>query len=414
MDIFLVGGAVRDQLLGVEVLDRDWVVVGGTPEQMTKLGYKPVGKDFPVFIDPKSGEEYALARTERKTDRGYKGFSFNTSADITLEEDLKRRDLTINAIAKDSNGELIDPFLGQSDIKHKILRHVSEAFIEDPVRVLRVARFAARFDFSVAPETMSLMKQMVENGEVDALVAERVWGEFNKALKAGYPSRFIDVLKECGALKKVLPEIDALFGIPQHKEYHPEIDTGIHTIMVLQQAAKLTDNAIVRFAALVHDLGKAKTPKHKWPSHYGHEKLGVDTIQTLCSRLRIPNKYKELACIVSEYHLHMHRLNELKASTILKLLELTGSLRNSERAEQFVLACEADARGRTGLEERDYPQKAQFFDYLAAANSVDTTNIAKKIESDSTEHHHGEKIKAAISSARLQAIELSRKTRNSN
>jgi tRNA nucleotidyltransferase (CCA-adding enzyme) len=402
MKTYLVGGAVRDHILGLDVVDRDWVVVGATPEEMADLGYKPVGKDFPVFIKPESGEEYALARTERKTAKGYQGFAFNTSADITLEDDLERRDLTINAIAKSSSGEITDPFNGIADIEAGILRHVSDAFLEDPVRILRVARFAARFDFAVAPETMTLMKAMVSNGEVDALVAERVWGEFHKALKTNHPARFIEILRECGALSVVLPEIDVLFGIPQRKEYHPEIDTGIHTLMVLEQASKLSAEPLVRFAALVHDLGKAKTPQENWPAHHGHENLGVPVIKDLCNRLRVPSKFNDLACVVSQYHLHMHKLDELKNSTILKLLESTGSLRNPERAEHFTLACEADARGRTGLEDREYPQKQQFQRYLDAANSVNSGEIAKTAGS-------GEAIKNAIARARQKAIAECRK-----
>lgn len=402
METFLVGGAVRDHLLGLKIIDRDWVVVGGTPEQMTNMGFKPVGKDFPVFIKPGSGEEYALARTERKTAKGYQGFAFNTSPNITLEEDLERRDLTINAMAQAPDGSIIDPFNGQTDLKAKTLRHVSDAFIEDPVRILRIARFAARFDFEVADETMQLMKSMVENGEVDALVAERVWAEFHKALSTERPRKFIEVLYDCGALARILPEVHALFGIPQPEQHHPEIDTGIHTLMVLEQACILSSDPIVRFAALMHDLGKAKTPKDEWPRHIGHEQLGVAVIHGLCQRLRVPTKFRELACIVSEYHLKMHRLSELKNTTILKLLESTGSLRNEERAKHFVFACEADAKGRTGLENRDYPQRDLFFSYLAAANSVDSQAIAKQFD-------NGAAIKDAIRRARIQAIAVIKK-----
>ncbi|MGH1428214.1 MAG: multifunctional CCA addition/repair protein [Arenicella sp.] len=397
MKTYLVGGAVRDKLLQLDVVDRDWVVVGTTPEQMIELGYKPVGKDFPVFIKPQSGEEYALARTERKTAKGYQGFSFNTSPDITLEDDLARRDLTINAIAESSKGELIDPFNGQADLKSGVLRHVSDAFLEDPVRILRVARFAARFNFRIADETMLLMQTMVSNGEVDSLVAERVWGEFHKALSTNHPARFIQTLRDCGALAKILPEIDVLFGIPQRKEYHPEIDTGIHTLMVLEQAAKLTNEPIVRFAALLHDLGKAKTPEDKWPTHHGHEKLGVPVIKSLCQRLRVPSKFRELAAIVSEYHLNMHRIDELKDATVLKMLESTGSLRSPERAIHFTQACEADARGRTGLENRDYPQSQHFLQLVEAANSINSADIAKTANS-------GEAIKQAIRKSRIYAI----------
>ena len=397
MKTFLVGGAVRDKLLGLEIIDRDWVVVGSTPQQMTAMGFKPVGKDFPVFIKPSSGEEYALARTERKTAKGYQGFAFNTSPDITLEDDLARRDLTINAMAQAEDGSIIDPFNGQADLKSKILRHVSDAFVEDPVRILRVARFAARFGFTVAKETMKIMKIMVKNGEVDALIAERVWAEFHKALLCESPRRFVEALLECGALERILPEIHALFGIPQPEQHHPEIDTGIHTLMVLDQACQLSSEPIVRFAALMHDLGKAKTPKEKCPQHIGHEQLGVPVIQELCQRLRVPTKFRELACIVSENHLKMHRLNELKSTTVLKLLESTGSLRDEQRAKHFVLVCESDAKGRTGFENRDYQQKELFLNYLAAANSVDSQAIAKQ-------HSNGPAIKEAIRRSRLQAI----------
>ena len=377
-------------------------MVGGTPEQMTKAGYKAVGKDFPVFIKPDTGEEYALARTERKTAKGYQGFAFNTSPDITLEDDLARRDLTINAMAHAKDGNIIDPFNGQADLKSKTLRHVSNAFAEDPVRILRVARFAARFDFTVAEETMQLMKTMVKSGEVDALIAERVWAEFHKALHSDKPRKFIEILYDCGALERILPEIHALFGIPQPKQHHPEIDTGIHTLMVLEQASKLSPEPVVRFAALLHDLGKAKTPKTQWPKHIGHEQLGVPVIQQLCKRLHVPTKFRELACIVSENHLKMHRLNELKGSTVLKLLESTGSLRNEQRAKHFVLVCEADAKGRTGFENRDYPQRELFFNYLKAANSVDSQAIAKQ-------HDNGTAIKEAIRKKRIALINAIKK-----
>ena len=399
MKKYLVGGAVRDRLLGLEVKDRDWVVIGSTPEEMVDAGYIPVGKDFPVFIEPDSGEEYALARTERKTAKGYQGFAFSTSPDITLEDDLLRRDITINAMAMDDNANIIDPFNGQADLKNKILRHVSDAFLEDPVRILRVARFAARFDFTVADETLKLMKTMTTNGEVDALVAERVWGEMHKALACDHPQRFIQILRDCGALAKILPEIDVLFGIPQRKEYHPEIDTGIHTLMALEQATKLSSEPLVRFAAMLHDLGKAKTPKENWPSHHGHEKLGVPVIKQLCTRLRVPTKFTELAMVVSEYHLHMHRLGELKNTTVLKMLEKTGSLRSSDRAEHFALVCEADARGRTGLEDRDYPQTAVFLNYVAAALSVNCQAIA-------SQHENGNQIKEAIRRERIKSIAM--------
>lgn len=405
MKKYLVGGAVRDKLLGLDIKDRDWVVIGSTPQEMVDAGYVPVGKDFPVFIDKASGEEYALARTERKTAKGYQGFAFNTSPDITLEDDLLRRDITINAMAMDDDGNISDPFGGQEDLKNKTLRHVSDAFLEDPVRILRVARFAARFGFTVADETLTLMKTMTANGEVDALVAERVWGEMSKALTCDHPQRFLEILRDCGALQKILPEIDALFGVPQPEQYHPEIDTGIHTLMVTEQAAKLSAEPMVRFAAMLHDLGKAVTPKDNWPSHHGHEELGVPLVKNLCNRLRVPTKFTELAMIVSEYHLHMHRLEELKDKTVLKLLEKTGSLRSQDRANHFALACEADSRGRTGLENRDYPQVDLFKRYVAAALSVDSKAIA-------SQHKNGEAIKQAIRKARIQAISNVRQEAN--
>jgi len=350
--IYLVGGAVRDRLLGVDSPDRDWVVVGSTPKEMVDQGYEPVGKDFPVFINKATGDEYALARTERKTAKGYQGFEFNASPEITLEQDLERRDLTINAMAETSDGELIDMHGGQQDLADGIIRHVSDAFLEDPVRILRAARFAARFGFTIAPETLSLMSEMVANGEVDALVPERVWAEMKKALATDSPQVFFEVLRECDALARVLPEIDELFGIPQTAKYHPEIDTGIHTLMVVEQAAKLSKDLLVRFASLVHDLGKAKTPAEILPSHKGHELGGLPIIKQLCERLRIPKKYQSLALAVSEYHLHMHKMFELRPQTVLKMLEKTRSLMDDERTMQIANCCIADARGRTGFESR--------------------------------------------------------------
>ena len=378
IETHLVGGAVRDRLLGLPIKDRDWVVVGATPQMMVDQGYEPVGKDFPVFIDKKTGEEYALARTERKTAKGYHGFQFNASQDITLEQDLERRDLTINAMAEDSDGNIIDFHNGQADLKAGIIRHVSDAFLEDPVRILRAARFAARFGFSIADETMSLMKEMVENGEVDALVPERVWAEMSKALDSDAPQTFFLVLRECGALKRILPEIDNLFGIPQTAKYHPEIDTGIHTMMVIEQAARLTKDPLIRFAALVHDLGKAVTPADILPSHRGHEKSGLPLIKGLCERLRIPKKHLSLALAVGEYHLHMHKMYELKASTILTVLEKTGALMDDERAKQIALSCRADARGRTGFEDRIYSQSDLFIEFQQAAKRVNGGEIAKR------------------------------------
>ncbi|MEM7357645.1 MAG: multifunctional CCA addition/repair protein [Pseudomonadota bacterium] len=397
MNTFLVGGAVRDKLLGLPVSDRDWVVVGATPEDMVELGYEAVGNDFPVFINKESGEEYALARTERKTARGYQGFQFNTDPDITLEQDLARRDITINAMAEDADGVLIDPFDGKQDLENGVIRHVSEAFAEDPVRVLRVARFAARFNFSIAEETQVLMRAMVDNGEVDALVAERVWAETRKALNTDAPQVYIRTLRDCGALAKILPEVDRLYGVPQTATYHPEIDCGIHTEMVMEQVVKLSDDPLVRFAALVHDLGKAVTPEHVLPSHKGHEKAGLPLIKELCARLRVPRKYQALALAVAEYHLHMHKMAELKPTTVLNMLEKTRSLNDANRAKQIALCCIADARGRTGFENREYQQADLFLDYQQAAAAVDAAAIAKELDS-------GPAIQDAIRKSRLSAI----------
>ncbi len=394
---YLVGGAVRDRLLGQPVVDRDWVVVGSTPQNMLDQGFEPVGKDFPVFINRKTGEEYALARTERKTARGYQGFQFSTSPEITLEDDLARRDLTINAMAEDENGDIVDPFDGQSDLKAGLIRHVSAAFVEDPVRILRAARFAARFKFTVADETLNLMKEMVCNGEVDALVPERVWAELHKALQTDAPQIFIQTLRDCGALARIMPELDALFGVPQTAKYHPEIDTGVHTLMVIEQAAKLSKDSLVRFAALVHDLGKGVTPTDILPSHKGHELAGLPLIKQFCERLKVPKKYQTLALAVGEYHLHMHKMFELKAQTVLKMLENTRSLMDDERAKRVALSCVADAKGRTGFEDRDYPQADLFLTFQQAAKSVNAKEIADQYNS-------GEKIQQAIHKARLNAI----------
>jgi tRNA nucleotidyltransferase (CCA-adding enzyme) len=376
METYLVGGAVRDRLLGLPVKDRDHVVVGASPEDMTARGYKMVGADFPVFLHPQTREEYALARTERKSGRGYKGFTVYAGPDVTLEMDLARRDLTINAMAEDDAGRLIDPFGGAADLKRGVLRHVSAAFVEDPLRVLRVARFAARFDFAVAPETLALMSAIVAAGELEALVAERVWAELGRALGEPRPRRFIEVLRECGALQRVLPELDALFGVPQPPEHHPEIDTGVHILMVLEQATRLTDDARVRFAALLHDLGKGVTPVAEWPKHYGHEETSAALVRALCQRLRIPNEYRDLAVLVARYHTHCHRAHELRDGTLLETLEALDAFRRPERVEQFVLACEADYRGRTGYEQRPYPQAALFRQACAAARAVDTAAAA--------------------------------------
>ena len=400
---YLVGGAVRDKALDLAVADRDWVVVGGTPEYMTNLGYQPVGNDFPVFINKQTGEEYALARTERKTAKGYQGFRFNASPEITLDEDLLRRDITINAMAEDEDGNLIDPYNGMHDLRSGIIRHVSEAFAEDPVRVLRVARFAARFNFDIAPETLNLMKQMVTQGEVDALVAERVWTEMRKALDTNAPHIFFQTLRDCGALARILPEIDNLFGVPQTATYHPEIDSGIHTLMVVQQAALLSDDTLVRFAALVHDLGKAVTPEHVLPSHRGHEKSGLPLIKQLCERLRVPKKYQALALAVAEFHLHMHKMFELKATTVLNMLSRTRSLNDDQRARQIALCCIADARGRTGFEQREYSQADLFLKFQQAAKKVDGKLIAADCENDN-------EIAEKIRRAQLAAISAVTKT----
>ncbi len=363
MKTYLVGGAVRDRLLNIPVKDNDWVVVGATPDEMTKNGFSAVGKDFPVFLHPKTHEEYALARTERKTAAGYHGFEFHAEKDVTLEEDVKRRDLTINALAEDEHGKVIDYVNGQEDLRNRILRHVSPAFAEDPVRILRIARFSARFaylGFTVADETMQLMKNMVKQGEVDALVAERVWQETAKALSEPSPDVFIEVLRKCGALKILFPEIDRLFGVPQPEEHHPEIDTGVHTMMVLQQACLLSDDPVVRFAALTHDLGKGTTDKDILPHHYGHEERGYYLVKELCKRYKVPNQFTQLAEITSRYHTHVHRALEVKPKTLLKVLNATDAYRRPERFAQFLLACTADSHGRPGYEDYDY-QQAPFF-----------------------------------------------------
>jgi tRNA nucleotidyltransferase (CCA-adding enzyme) len=381
MKTYLVGGAVRDELLDYPHKEKDWVVVGATPEEMLSAGFQQVGKDFPVFLHPDTKEEYALARTERKTSPGYKGFAVHATADVTLEQDLLRRDLTINALAKDESGEIIDPFNGLQDIHDKILRHVSPAFTEDPVRILRVARFAARYlhlGFSVADETMQLMKQMVDDGEVDALVPERVWQEMQKALGERSPSRFIEVLHDCGALQRILPELDRLFGVPQPEEHHPEIDTGIHTLMVLQQACKLSDDTEVRFAALMHDLGKGTTPESEWPHHIEHEARGAEIVLDVCKRLRIPNEYRDLAERTARFHLHYHRALELKPSTVVKSLEQLDAFRKPQRFEKFLLASEADARGRPGHENSSFAQGSFFRRAFAAAQQVDIKSLVQQ------------------------------------
>lgn len=378
MHIYLVGGAVRDSLINYPSSENDWVVVGATPEQMTDIGFKPVGQDFPVFIHCETGEEYALARTERKSGHGYRGFEFYTSTEVTLEDDLIRRDLTINAIAQDKAGNLIDPFGGQNDIKNKQLRHVSNAFTEDPLRVLRVARFAARYahlGFSVADETMALMKSIVDQGEMEFLVAERVWKETHRALCEKSPDVYIQVLKDCGALNKLFPEIEALFGVPQRADYHPEIDTGIHTLMALQQSVKLSNCGAIRFSVLVHDVGKAITPDSILPSHTGHESRGLPLVKALCDRLGVPNHHRQLAMAVTEYHLHSHKAGELKPATLLKLFQNIGALREPKKLSEFLICCEADARGRAGFEEAPYQPHAYLTQALKAAQSVDISDL---------------------------------------
>lgn len=359
MKIYLVGGAVRDKLLGQPIKERDWVVVGATPDEMIKKGFKPVGKEFPIFLHPKTHEEYALARTERKVGKGYKGFTFYTSPEITLEQDLIRRDLTVNAMALSENEELIDPFGGQKDLESKKLRHVSDAFKEDPVRILRVARFAAQFaplGFSVVNETIVLMREMVQNKEINALVPERVWQETEGALNTPCPTAFFKTLRECGALKILFPEIEQLYGVPNPSAVHPEIDSGVHTMMVLDQSVKLNGDGMTRFAALLHDLGKGITPMSIWPQHIDHEKAGVSLVKSLCKRLRAPKDYRDLAIMVCQYHGMAHKIFELRAGSILKLLEKTDAIRRPDRFYQFLSACEADSKGRSGYENEDYSQ----------------------------------------------------------
>jgi tRNA nucleotidyltransferase (CCA-adding enzyme) len=401
MKIYLVGGAVRDQLLGRKVAERDWVVVGATAEEMLAQGFKQVGKDFPVFLHPETHEEYALARTERKTAPGYHGFAVHADPDVTLQEDLLRRDLTVNALAEDENGGLIDYYNGKQDLDNRLLRHVSPAFAEDPVRVLRVARFAARYahlGFKVAEETQLLMREMVESGEVDALVPERVWQELQKTLSEKDPSVFIEVLRDCGALKTIFPEIDRLFGVPQPEKYHPEIDTGIHTLLVLQQAVKLSAKPIVAFAALTHDLGRGTTPKDILPSHHGHEGRSVKLIKRLCERICVPKIYRELAIVVARYHSHIHHAYELKSSTVLKTLEGIDAFRRPERFEDFILTCTADSRGRTGLENIPYEQANYFRAALKAARSVD---IKKMLE----DGYSGKALAERIQKMRVKEIQ---------
>ncbi|BDA61612.1 multifunctional CCA addition/repair protein [Shewanella sp. DNRA4] len=401
MKIYLVGGAVRDSLLNLPIKDKDYMVVGATPEQMQQLGYRQVGKDFPVFLHPKTQQEYALARTERKVGLGYGGFSCYASPDVTLEQDLLRRDLTINAIAQDEEGNLYDPYNGVADIQARQLRHVSTAFAEDPLRVLRVARFAARFHslgFKIATETMSLMQHMSQTEELTALTPERVWQEVDKSLGGPNPEIFFQVLRQCGALKILFPEIDALFGIPQPEKWHPEIDTGLHTLMVLTQATLLTQDKAVRFAALVHDLGKALSPKEHWPKHHGHGQKGLPVIKKLCERLRVPNEYRDLALLVSDLHQNVHQAFELRAETIVKVFDKADFWRKPERLNQLLLACIADMRGRTGFEHQAYPQSDYLNACFLAANNVDIKAIIAA-------GFQGGQIKQALNLRRIDNVE---------
>ena len=401
MKVWRVGGAVRDRLLGLPVKDVDWVVTGATPERMAELGYRPVGKDFPVFLHPETHEEYALARTERKIARGYGGFSFNTDPSITIEQDLSRRDLTINAMAEDDQGRLIDPYGGQRDLEARLLRHVSGAFVEDPLRVLRIARFAARFarlGFRIAPETCALIRQIGESGELDALVPERVWTELARALAEPDPQVFFESLRDCGVLQRLFPEIDALFGVPQTEKYHPEIDTGVHVMMVLKQAARLDCPVDTRYAALTHDLGKATTPPEILPGHRGHERRGLKILRRLNQRLKVPRSAAELALLTCEYHTHVHRIYEMRPDTILKFLKATDSFRRPERFYQFTRACLADARGRLGHEDDRYPQADYAWRLAQAMNALDLSPV---LESGL----QGKALGQAIHEYRLQRLE---------
>jgi tRNA nucleotidyltransferase (CCA-adding enzyme) len=401
--IYCVGGAVRDRLLGLPVQDHDWVVVGSTPEDMVAQGFRPVGKDFPVFLHPQTHEEYALARTERKTARGYQGFAVYAAPDVTLEQDLLRRDFTINAIAQEFDGKhgeckLIDPHNGVADLRAGILRHVSPAFSEDPVRILRAARFAARFGFTIAPETVQLMRDMVDNGEVDALVAERVWQELARGLMEKTPSRFFETLRNCGALAKIIPEVDALFGVPQPEKHHPEIDCGIHTMLVVDDAARHDYTLEVRYAALTHDLGKATTPKDVLPRHIGHELRSVELVKNLSQRLRASGECTDLALLAARYHGDIHRAFELRAETVIRLFQSADAWRRPERFTHLLQACASDARGRTGHEHDAYPQADHLLRLLAAARAVDAGEIAKQYSDNNA-------IASAVQQARTRAIE---------
>jgi tRNA nucleotidyltransferase (CCA-adding enzyme) len=376
---YLVGGSVRDELLGLPVQDHDYVVVGASPEDMERLGYRPVGKDFPVFLHPQTNEQYALARTERKISRGYKGFEVFTSPQVTLQEDLARRDLTINSIAKDETGHIIDPFNGVADLEAGILRHVSPAFSEDPVRILRAARFAARFGFHLAPETLALMNDMVHNGEVDALVPERVWQELARGLMENHPSRMFYVLRECGALARIMPEVDVLFGVPQPAHAHPEIDTGVHIMMAIDYAASKNYSLPVRFATLMHDLGKGTTPPEEWPRHIGHEARSIELTKNLCERIRVPKDSRDLALLVARYHGDVHRAEELRAATVADILQGVDAYRKPARFEEFLQACACDFHGRPGYAGKPYTQAKCLRKALAAALQVDAGAIAAEL-----------------------------------
>jgi tRNA nucleotidyltransferase (CCA-adding enzyme) len=399
MKTYVVGGAVRDELLGLPVQDHDHVVVGATPEEMIARGYTPVGKDFPVFLHPKTHEEYALARTERKTAPGYKGFVFHAEPEVTLEDDLVRRDLTINAMAKAEDGTIADPFGGRKDIQNKIFRHVSDAFAEDPVRILRVARFAARFtDFTVAPETNALMRQMVNNGEVDALVPERVWQELSRGLMEAKPSRMFEVLRECGALARILPELDGLWGVPQPEKHHPEIDTGVHVMMVIDYAAQQGYSLPIRLAALMHDLGKGTTPASEWPRHHGHEGRSVELVEQVCTRLKIPNDCRDLARMTAREHGNVGRALELRANTMVTLFERCDAFRKPQRFIDMLRASECDHRGRTGFAEKPFPQAAWLEMAMKAARAVDAGEVAKRYQDQP------QRIPEAIHKARVDAV----------
>lgn len=398
LEVYRVGGAIRDELLGLRADEHDFVVVGATPEEMTDRGFRSVGRDFPVFLHPDTGAEYALARTERKSGRGYRGFVFHTGTDVTLVDDLERRDLTINAIAEARDGRLIDPFGGRADLDRRRLRHVSTAFVEDPVRLLRVARFATRFaDFSIAPDTLALCRRLVESGEVDHLVPERVWQEMSRALMHARPSRFFEVLRDTGALARLMPELDALWGIPQVPEYHPEIDTGEHVMLVLDAAARMDASLDVRFACLVHDLGKALTPTEQLPRHHGHERRGLEPVAAVCDRLRVPNDVRELALLVCELHLVCHRAAELRPGTVVRLFDRVDAFRRPERFERFLLACEADKRGRKGRGDRPYPPADLLRRALAAARATPTEPLVAA-------GLHGPEFGAALARARAEAV----------